>query len=379
MPSTMNAVRLVAVGRPLEMQQIARPTVGPLDVLVQVRAAGICHSDAHYRAGVSPAGPLPLTLGHEVSGVVAAVGELVTGWQPGDRVCLHYLATCGQCGYCRQGTEQFCATGQMIGKHRDGGYAETIVIPARSLFPLPEEISFEQGAVMMCSSATAFHALRKGRLAAGESVAIFGVGGLGMSAIQLARAMGALTVIAVDRDAGRLALAERLGALPVPVDRTASPSEDWQSSVAGAIRGRNSGRGVDVALDFVGVAATLRPAIASLAPFGRVVAVGLGDQPVPIYPYQELINREAEIIGCSDHLASEIPLLIELVRRGSLDLAPVVTDVIPLDADAINAALDRLERHGAGGVRTVIRVAHDFGSRRSIQEDAVSGHGQVQP
>ncbi len=353
MRRTMKAVRLAAVGRPLEMQEIAVPAVGPLDVLVQVRAAGICHSDVHYRAGVSPAGPLPLTLGHEVSGVVAQVGDLVSGWRPGDRVCLHYLATCGHCPYCRQGVEQFCATGQMIGKQRDGGYAEFIAVPASSVFPLPDEISFEFGAVMMCSSATALHALRKGRLAAGESVAIFGAGGLGLSAIQLARALGALHVFAVDLDAGRLALAERLGAVPI---RTASPSEDWQSSTADEIRRRNGGRGVDVALDFVGVAATLRPAIASLAPFGRVVAVGLGQEPVPIYPYQEIIGREAEIIGCSDHLASELPLLTELARRGSLDLAPVVTDVIPLDADAINAVMDRLERYGAGGVRTVIRV-----------------------
>jgi propanol-preferring alcohol dehydrogenase len=329
------------------MHEIPLPAVGPQDVLVQVRAAGICHSDAHYRAGVSPAGPLPLTLGHEVSGVVARVGELVAGWQPGDRVCLHYLATCGQCAYCHQGTEQFCATGQMIGKHRDGGYAETIVVPARSVFPLPDEIPFEQGAVMMCSSATAFHALRKGRLAAGETVAVFGAGGLGMSAIQLARALGALRIFAVDLDADRLALAERLGAAPVDA-RAVDPAVE--------IKRLNGGRGVDVALDFVGVPATLRPAIASLAPFGRAVVVGLGDQPVSIYPYQEIIGREAEIIGCSDHLASEIPLLTELVRRGSLDLAPVVTDVIPLDAGAINAALDRLERYGAGGVRTVIRL-----------------------
>jgi propanol-preferring alcohol dehydrogenase len=330
------------------MQDVIVPAVGPLDVLVQVRAAGICHSDAHYRAGVSRAGPLPLTMGHEVSGVVAQGGDLVRGWQPGDRVCLHYLATCGRCAYCRQGAEQFCTAGQMIGKHRDGGYAEYIAVPATSVFPLPTEIPFESGAVMMCSSATALHALRKGRLAAGETVAVFGAGGLGMSAIQLARAMGALTVFAVDLDEGRLALAERLGALPVP----ASAAGD----VAAEIKRLNSGCGVDVALDFVGVAATLRPAIARLAPFGRAVAVGMGDQPVPIYPYQEIINREAEIIGCSDHLASEIPLLTELARRGSLDLAPVVTDVIPLDAEAINGVMDRLNGYGAGGVRTVIRV-----------------------
>jgi propanol-preferring alcohol dehydrogenase len=371
MTSVMKAVRLTAVGQPLEMQEIPMPAVGPLDVLVQVRAAGICHSDVHYRAGVSPAGPLPLTLGHEVSGVVARVGELVSGWRPGDRACLHYLATCGHCAYCRRSQEQFCAAGQMIGKHRDGGYAEYIAVPATSVFPLPAEIPFEFGAVMMCSSATALHALRKGRLAAGESVAVFGAGGLGMSAIQLARALGALAVFAVDLDTGRLALAERLGAIPVQAGRTDSPGVDSTpssareatssldqdcQSCADEIRRLTGGCGVDVALDFVGVATTLRPAIASLAPFGRAVAVGLGDQPVPIYPYQEIINREAEIIGCSDHLASEIPLLTELVRRGSLDLAPVVTDVIPLGADAINATMDRLERYGAGGVRTVIEV-----------------------
>lgn len=350
----MKAVRLTAVGRPLEMYEVPVPAVGPLDVLVQVRAAGICHSDAHYRSGLSPAGPLPLTLGHEVSGVVAQVGALVTGWRPGDRVCLHYLATCGTCAYCQRGAEQFCTVGQMIGKHRDGGYAEFIVVPARSVFPLPEEISFEHGAVAMCSSATAFHALRKARLAAGETVAVFGVGGLGMSAVQLAQAMGALRVFAVDRDAGRLALAEQLGAVPIQADRLAA--DGGQFPVADEIRRLTGGRGVDVALDLVGVEATLRPAILSLVPFGRAVAVGLGNRPVPIYPYQEIINREAEIIGCSDHLASELPLLLELIRSGRLDLAPVVTDVIPLDAGAINAALDRLDRYAAGGVRAVIKV-----------------------
>ena len=341
----MKAIQLIQTSHALEMRDVPVPAVGSLDVLVRVMAAGICHSDVHYRAGISPVHPLPMTLGHEVSGVVEGVGDAVTGWQPGDRVCLHYMATCGDCVYCNQGTEQFCTRGQMLGKHRAGGYAEFIVVPARSVFPLPDEIPFDQGAVMMCSSATAFHALRKGRLQAGETVAVFGAGGLGMSAIQLARALGALQVFAVDLDEGRLALAGELGALPVDAGR---------GDPAAAIRQATGGRGVDVALDLVGTPATMRPAIASLAPFGRVVAVGLGDQPVPIYPYGEIINREAEIIGCSDHLASEIPLLTELVRRGALDLRPVVTATIPLDAGIVNAVMDRMAGYGAGGVRTVI-------------------------
>ncbi|NLE77951.1 MAG: alcohol dehydrogenase catalytic domain-containing protein, partial [Chloroflexi bacterium] len=179
----MKAVRLTAIGRALELQDIPRPAVGPQDVLVRICAAGICHSDVHYRAGTSSVGPLPQTLGHEVAGVVEEVGSQVAAVAPGQRVCLHYMVTCGECAHCRRGQEQFCLHGQMIGKHRDGGYAEYIAMPARSVVPLPPEIPFEQGAIAMCSSATSFHALRKARLQAGETVAVFGVGGLGMSAV----------------------------------------------------------------------------------------------------------------------------------------------------------------------------------------------------
>ncbi len=211
----MKAVRLVNTGQPLEMHDIPLPEVGPQDVLVKVKAAGICHSDVHYRAGVSPVRPLPMTLGHEVAGIVEEVGETVAGFQPGERVCLHYMVTCGQCEYCNMGSEQFCTSGSMIGKYRPGGYAEYISLPARSVFKLPEEISSEQAAIMMCSSATSFHALWKARLKAGETVAIFGIGGLGMSAVQLAYAMGAMRVYGVDLNPDKLALAEEYGAIPI--------------------------------------------------------------------------------------------------------------------------------------------------------------------
>src|SRR5437660_12380213 len=120
----MKAVRLVQPGRRLEAQEIPIPHVGPHDVLVRVKAAGICHSDAHYRAGKSRVHPLPMTLGHEVAGIIEETGADVKNFKPGDRVCLHYLATCGECEYCRAENEQFCTRGAMIGKYRDGGYAE---------------------------------------------------------------------------------------------------------------------------------------------------------------------------------------------------------------------------------------------------------------
>ncbi len=340
----MKAVRLVEISKPLEMQEIPRPPVGDRDVLVRIKAAGICHSDVHYRAGASAVGPLPQTLGHEVAGVVEEAGAQVTNVSVGDRVCLHYLLTCGDCYYCSLGSEQFCVQGSMIGKYCDGGYAEYIAVPARSAVILPDEIPFEHGAVLMCSSATSFHALRKTRLAAGETVAIFGAGGLGMSAIQLAQAMGALDVYAVDINAGRLEQAATYGA--TPVDAT-------QDDPVAAIRRLTGGKGVDVALELIGLPQTMRQAVQSLAVFGRAGLVGIADRPFEIDSYPELLGREAEVIGCADHLLHELPLLLEFARRGLLDLSQVVTDTVPLDADAINDVLDTLEQFG-GRVRTVI-------------------------
>src|SRR5258706_872954 len=209
----MKAVRLIKPGHPLELQEVPMPSAGAKDVLVRVKAAGICHSDAHYRAGKSRVDPLPLTLGHEVAGIVERTGSGVSEFKSGDRVCLHYLATCGFCNYCKEGSEQFCATGAMIGKYRDGGFAEFILMPARSLFLLPEEIPFEQGAIMMCSSATSFHAMYKARLKAGETVAVFGAGGLGLSAVQLAKGMGAGFGVAGDIQPGQLGLSQQFRAV----------------------------------------------------------------------------------------------------------------------------------------------------------------------
>ncbi len=342
----MKAVRLVAPGRPLEMHDVPIPVPGSDEVLVRVHAAGICHSDVHYRAGVSPAGPLPLTLGHEVAGVVERTGEKVRTLRPGDRVCVHYLATCGTCAWCAGGHEQFCAHGQMLGKHRPGGFAEYTVMPARSLFVLPPEISFAHGAVLMCSSATALHALRKARLQPGETVAVFGVGGLGASAVQLARALGAATIYAVDLHAEKLALAEKFGAVPVNARAT--------DPVAEILR-LTGGRGVNVALELIGLPLTMQQSVRVLGKLGRAALAGLTPQPFGVNPYLELINQEAEIIGVSDHLAREIPELLRLTAEGRLDLGPIVSHVVPLDAAAINDVLDELKNFG-GATRTVVAV-----------------------
>jgi D-arabinose 1-dehydrogenase-like Zn-dependent alcohol dehydrogenase len=327
----------VQLRAPLEAQEIAVPEIGPRDVLIRVMAAGICHSDAHYRAGVSQLKSLPITLGHEVAGVIESVGAEVSRFTERDRVCVHYLATCGECDFCRGGIEQFCTTVQMIGKDRDGGYAEFIAVPERNVFALPNEIPFEQGAILMCSSATSLHALNKARLQPGETVAIYGVGGLGISALQLARSLGARQVFAVDLNPHKLELAEHFGAIPIDAGAGDPVTQ---------IRKLTGNRGVDVALELIGLPLTMRQAVQSLAILGRAALVGLTAKTFEVASYSEIINREAEIIGVSDHLASEIPSLLEFARTVQLDLAHGVIRAVALDAAAVNGALDQLENFG---------------------------------
>jgi propanol-preferring alcohol dehydrogenase len=344
LPMAYKAVRLAAPGRALEDARLEMAAPGTGEIVVRVQAAGICHSDAHYRSGVGSTAH-PLTLGHEVAGIVVAAGRGVAAPRVGDRVCLHYLVTCGDCSDCRAGREQFCATGQMIGKDRDGGFAELIRVPAQNAHPLPDAIPFEHGAIMMCSSATALHALRKARVRRGDAVAVFGIGGLGVSAVQLARALGAGAVYAVDINPAKLALARRFGAVPVD----AGAGDPVQ-----AIRDASGGRGVDAALELIGSAKAMEQAVQTLAPQGRAALAGLTRERLSVAPYRDILGREAEIIGVSDHLASEIGELMQFVQRGLLDLGQAVTRVIPLEAAAVNGVLDGLEAFG-DGVRCVIR------------------------
>ena len=346
----MKAVRFVGVYKPLQMQEIPIPEIGERDILVRVKAAGICHSDAHYRAGISPVKPIPLTLGHEIAGVVEKIGAQVSAIKVGERVCLHYNISCGNCHYCLTGNDQFCEKVLMLGHYTNGGYAEYISVPARNAIHLPDEIPFEQGATLMCASATAFHALRKSRLKAGETVAIFGAGGLGQSAVQLAKAFGALDVYAVDINDDKLNLAAKYGAIPINGIKVSAVEE---------IKRLTKNKGTDVSIEMIGLPQTMKQAIQCAGVLARVVIVGLSNRPLEIDTYNELLGNEVELIGSNDHLLQELPLLVELVRRKVLDISRVVTRSVPLDADAINATLDALEKF-SGDVRTVIVPASNL-------------------
>ncbi|MEA2325818.1 MAG: hypothetical protein QOE68_777, partial [Thermoanaerobaculia bacterium] len=255
----MHAVRLTRLNSPLVDDEIDNPSAGPSETVVEIRAAGICHSDAHYRAGGGTIA-LPLTLGHEIAGVIAGTDR---------RVALHYLHD----------------DGRMLGKEVDGGYAERIVVPNANLVSIPDGVPFDAAAVMMCSTATAYHALRLASLRPGDSVAIIGFGGLGASAAQLAKVMGAGQIFAVDRVREKLDLAKSFGAIPATVEEI---------------------RDIDIALDFAGHPPTTLAALRSLRRRGRIMIVAINLRELAIDPYRDVLANERHIIGVSDHTRDEL-------------------------------------------------------------------------
>jgi propanol-preferring alcohol dehydrogenase len=341
----MHAIRLIETTQPLKATELSDPSPGAGEIVVDVHRTGICHTDAHYRAGAGKTN-LPVTLGHEVAGVVSAVGADVTDIREGQRVALHYLVSCGACPRCQRHGEQFCATGQMLGKERDGGYAQRIVVPALNAIPIPDGVSFDVAAIMMCSTATAYHALRLGGIQKGDSVAVLGFGGLGVSAAQLARALGASEVYAVDVVPEKLELAAKFGA--TPLDAREIP-------VHKAILGATDGRGVDVAVEFTGNTHVAHGGLRSLSPGGRLMIVAINLRTLQFDPFADLLVRERRIIGCSDHTRAELVELMELARTGAIDMSSAITRTVPLEADAVNGVLDDLER-GTSHLRTVIAV-----------------------
>lgn len=340
----MKAVQLIEFNKSLEEREIPIPAIGPRDVLIKIKAAGICHSDVHYRAGISKNAKLPLTLGHEVAGIIEKTGNDVSGVSVGDRVCVHYVLSCGNCKYCISGNDQFCVEGKMIGHHVNGGYAEYISVPARNAIILPDDVSFEAGATLMCASATSMYALLKGRIKPGDKIAVFGMGGLGQSAIQLAKAFGASEIYAVDINRQKLDFAEKHGAIPILAGET---------DVVQEIK-TQSGGGVDVVLELIGLPVTQKQAVQCAGVKARVVLVGLAKQPLEIDTYREILANEVELIGSNDHLLSELPLLVNLAGKGILDVSEIVSKTVPLDADAINEVLDSLENNRGSEIRTVI-------------------------
>ncbi len=333
----MKAVRYHGPHTPFRLEDVPLPEPGPGEVRVRVGAAGMCHTELHFESGLLDLGVAPVTMGHEISGTVDAVGNGVTGRRPGERVILYYYSGCGTCQWCRRGEENLCpAPRAELGFITDGGYAEYVVAPARNAVPIPDSLSFTDAAPIGCGVTTALHACGLASVAAGDNVVVYGMGGVGYGLVQIARLRGA-RVIGIGRSAAKLALASELGASAV-VD--ASQVDD----VAAEVRSLTDGHGADVVFELVATAKTMSASTAMLARRGRLVFVGYSKDALTVHPIQ-LVILEAQVLGSVGNTLAELEEAVRLVADGKV--RTVVDRVIPLES--YSDGLDALREGGVVG------------------------------
>ncbi|MBT2404258.1 MULTISPECIES: zinc-dependent alcohol dehydrogenase family protein [unclassified Streptomyces] len=324
----MRAVVFERYGQQAEVMDVPEPSPEAGGVVVRVEATGLCRSDWHGWMGHDPDIVLPHVPGHELAGVVEAVGGDVRNWRAGDRVTVPFICACGSCADCAAGDHQVCARQTQPGFTHWGSFAEYVALDHAdvNLVAVPEELSFATAAGLGCRFATAFRAVvAQGRVAPGEWVAVHGCGGVGLSAVMIAVAAGA-RVIAVDTAPGALELALRFGAAHC-VDAS-------HGGAADAVR-ELSGGGAHLSLDALGSPVTAAASVAGLRRRGRHVQVGL--LPVAaagetVLPMERVIGWELEILGSHGMAAHAYPPMMELVRAGTLRPDLLVTGTIPLDA-----------------------------------------------
>ena len=344
----MRAVIFDAIGATPEVREVPEPVAPDGGVVVRVHATGLCRSDWHAWAGHDEIA-LPHVPGHELAGVVSAVGAGVAKWRVGDRVTVPFVCGCGECEWCRQGDAQVCPDQEQPGFTHWGSFAEYVALHAAdtNLVAVPETVSFEAAASLGCRFATAYRGLvGRAQVAAGEWVTVIGAGGVGLSAVMIAKALGA-RVVAVDRNPEALAVAKQLGADHVVV----SGGEDG-AEVATAVHDLTIG-GSHVAVDAVGSEETCSDAIHSLRRRGRHVQIGLLP-PVdghPRVPMVRVIAWELDLLGSHGMAAVDYPGMLALIEQGTLRPQDLIERVVGLDEAA--AMLPTFDRATVAGMTMI--------------------------
>jgi alcohol dehydrogenase len=335
----MRAVVYDTVGGPLRVLDVPRPACPSDGAVVAVEATGICRSDWHAWRGHDPV-PLPMIPGHEFAGVIAEIGPNVRDFAVGDRVTVPFVNACGHCAWCQAGQGQVCPDQTQPGFTHNGSYAEQVAVRAAdfNLVRLPENVEAVTAAALGCRFATAFHALTaQSRPVAGEWVVIFGCGGVGQSAILIAKALGA-RVVGVDPSSAARALAAELGADEVFAEADVAALLELTGGAA-------------VSLDALGSPATAAASVRVLRRRGRHVQVGLmlGEAATAPMPWGELVAKELEVVGSHGMAAADYPELLAMVADGRLDVSRLLGRIVSLEeAPRELAAMDQLVSVGAG-------------------------------
>lgn len=338
----MRAILVEKYGVLPTVQDVPQPVPSEGGVVLKVEATGLCRSDWHGWQGHDSDIVLPHVPGHEFAGTIAALGPGVTGWQVGDRVTSPFICACGECEQCLAGNQQVCPNQLQPGFNYWGSFAEYVALPFAevNLIRLPDSLDFDTAAGLGCRFATSFRAVRQvGRVQAGESLVVFGCGGVGLSAVMIAAALGA-RVIAVDTNPAALALATRYGAAD-----TVQAHPDTVQEILDL-----TGGGAHVTMDALGSSQIVQDALRSLRPRGRHLQVGLLPSGVQL-DVSRLIGQELEWLGSHGMAAHAYPEMLALVASGELKPADLITRVISLDE--VPTALDALTTVTPAGVTVI--------------------------
>jgi len=345
----MLSARFKVAGQPFSVEEVEIPKIAEDDVLVEVKAAGICGSDVHYAHGEFSTDVVPLTLGHEGAGVVKEVGKNVHNPRVGDRVAVHYVISCGHCRPCLQGYDNRCRNRLSIGHSVDGVLAQFAAIPAANAIKIADNISFEQAAITGCGVSTAYHAMNVSGLNKGDTVVVFGLGGVGLHAVMWAKFDGAGKIIAVDPVESKHDTARKYGA-----DIVVNP---LKTDVPKLIMNETDGWGVDVAVECSGSSRAMEQAIRSIKgknqfDSGTLVSVGLQTKP---FRCEYWNFREGWLTVSGDHTKNELQEILSLIETGKVDLSSSITHRIPLRE--INRGIELLESNKERVGRVVVDMA----------------------
>ncbi|WP_145198474.1 zinc-dependent alcohol dehydrogenase [Thalassoglobus polymorphus] len=331
----------------LEVTDMPEPEIGSRDVLVEVRACGICGSDIHGYDGSSGRRIPPLVMGHEAAGVVAKKGSDVDGFEVGDRVTFDSTVSCGHCKFCRAGNINLCdnrkVLGVSCGEYRQhGAFAQYVAVPQNILYKIPEGLAFEHAAMIEAVS-IAVHAANRAPVRLGDTAVIVGSGMIGLLVVQAIRLAGCSQVIAVDLDEDRLKLARELGA-----DVTLNPQSD---DVVAQIQSLTGGQGADIAIEVVGASVTIQTAIDATRKGGAITLVGNLAPKVEV-PLQAIVTRELTLYGsCASN--GEYPACIDLLERGDIKVEPLITAKASLEEGPDYFA--RLYKGEPGAMKVIIQ------------------------
>ena len=311
-----------------EYREVPRPEVGADEVLIEVKACGICGSDVHGMDGSSGRRLPPIIMGHEAAGLIREVGDRVADWEVGDRVTFDSTVSCGSCHFCRRGDINLCDNRRVLGVscgefHRDGAFAEYVAVPQNILYRLPDGLAFEHAAMVEPVS-VAVHAVQRVPVQLGDTAVVVGTGMIGLLAVQAARAAGCGHIIAVDVQRSKLELALKLGA-----DEALSPQE---TDLPAAVLRRTQGRGADVAFEAAGFQDTVSLAVGSVRKGGSIGLIGNLTPQVRL-ALQAVVTRELTLYGsCASR--GEYPACLEMIARGTIQVAPLISATTDLPGAA---------------------------------------------